>query len=148
MSSPAQPESRPEPGETARDAVRLTVPHTRDYYGVVRLVVGGLVARLDLPLESHEDVQLALESLVANEAFALGGEITVEVGVSDGGLEVVVGPLDAGRLDVELADESDRRGVGLGRVLATVAGDFDLERRDGGEWVRFRKEVRSGERAP
>jgi anti-sigma regulatory factor (Ser/Thr protein kinase) len=124
------------------EAVRLTVPTDRAYYGVVRLVVGGLAARLDLPYEQLEDVQLALEGLLGDEAYAAGDAITVEVAVDDGGLELLVGPLAPERLDLELTTEADeRRGVGLARLLTTVAGAFEVERRDGAEWIRIRKDV-------
>ena len=124
------------------DAVRLTVPHAPAYYGVVRLVVGGLAARLDLSYEHVEDVQVALESLLATDAYAAREEVTVEVSLAEGGLEILVGPLDARRLEPDLEPEGDEAGaVGLRRVLSTLTGGFDVERRDGNEWVRMRKDV-------
>ncbi len=50
------------------EAIRLTIPRTRPYYGVARLVVGGLAARLDLSFEYLEDLHVALESIVGNDA--------------------------------------------------------------------------------
>jgi anti-sigma regulatory factor (Ser/Thr protein kinase) len=122
------------------DAIRLTVPHARAYYGVVRLVLGGVAARHDLPYEELEDLQIALETLLATDAYAAGGDVTVEARLGDGVFEVSVGPLDAGPLDSDLArDPDEREGIGLRRLLSTVAGGFEVERRDGGEWVRMRK---------
>ena len=130
------------PPSAVTDAISLTVPHARSYAGVVRLVVGGLAARLDLPYESLEDLQVALESLLATDAYAAGADVTLEVGVIDGRLEVAVGPLNAAALEHDLAGDADaRRGVGLGRVLTTVTGGYELERRDGAEWLRLRKDV-------
>ncbi len=127
------------------DAVRLTVPHVRRYHGVVRLVVAGLAARLDFPYEQLEDVQLALDTLLGSDGYIAGDEVTVEVSVGETGLEIVVGPLDAGRLERELAAELDEsHGVGLRRLLSTVTGGFGVERRDGGEWVRMRKAAPRG----
>jgi hypothetical protein len=127
------------------DAVRLTVPYARPYYSVVRLVVGGLAARLDFPYEHVEDVQIALETLLGGDGYVVGEEVTVEVSVGENGLEILVGPLDARRLERELAAELDEsRGLGLRRLLSTVTGGFDLERRDGGEWVRMRKDAPRG----
>ena len=127
------------------DAVRLTVPYERPYYGIVRLVVGGLAARLDLPYEHVEDVQLALETLLGDDGYAAAETVTVEVSVREEGLEILVGPLDAGRLERELTAEVDeRRGVGLRRLLATVTGGFDVERRDGAGGVGMRKEAPGG----
>jgi anti-sigma regulatory factor (Ser/Thr protein kinase) len=127
------------------DAVRLTVPHVRRYHGVVRLVVAGLAARLDFPYEELEDVQLALETLLGSDVYVSGEEVTVEVSLGETGLEIAVGPLDGRRLERELAAEPDEsRGVGLRRLLSTVTGGFEVERRDGREWVRMRKDAPRG----
>ncbi len=123
------------------DAIRLTVPHAHAYYGVVRLVLGGLAARQDLPYEELDDLHIALETLLT-DAYATGGEVTVEARLGGGAFEVAVGPLDAARLDVDLArDPDEREGIGLRRLLSTVAGGFEVETRDGGEWVRMRKQL-------
>ena len=122
------------------DAISLTIPHARPFQGVVRLVVGGLGARLDLPLEALEDVQLAVDTLMADDSFASGGDVTVEVEVRRGGLDVAVGPFDRARIESELTrDVAEVDGVGLGRLLATVMGGYELEPRDGGGWVRMHK---------
>jgi anti-sigma regulatory factor (Ser/Thr protein kinase) len=126
------------------DSVKLTVPHTRPYQHVVRLVVGGLAARLNLSYEHLEDLQLAIDGLLGNDSYAAGNEVTVEVVVGAETLELVVGPLNAGALEPDLADEGESRGVGLRRLLTTVVGAIEVEQRDGAEWVRMRKEVPGG----
>ncbi len=124
------------------DAVTLTVPHARRYYGVVRLVVGGVAARVDLPYEHLEDVQLALESLLTNDAYAAGGDVTVEVAATEGGLQVTVGPLDGRALEPDLRREADEsHGVDLHRLLTTLMGGLEVDRRGGADWVRMTKAV-------
>ena len=124
------------------DAVTLTVPYARRYYGVVRLVMGGLAARLDLPYEQLEDVQLALESLLTNDAYAAGDAVTVEVAATDAGLEVTVGPLDGRALEPDLHRDADEGpGVNLHRLLTTLMGGLDVDRRDGADWLRMTKVV-------
>jgi anti-sigma regulatory factor (Ser/Thr protein kinase) len=124
------------------DSIRLTIPHARPYVGVARLVVGGLAARLELPYEALEDVQLALDGVLANEAYAAAGTITIEVELEGTALAVVVGPLKPGRLEADLAAASDEvEGVGLGRLLETVMAGHDVERRDGGDFLRMRKDL-------
>lgn len=127
------------------ESITLTVPHERAYHHVVHLVVGGLAARLNLSLEHLEDVQLALDGLLGNEGYAAGEEITVEVSIAEGSVEILVGPLDPGKLEPDLAGTGESAGdLGLKRVLTTLVGGVEVERRDGGGWVRFRKEVSGG----
>ena len=123
------------------ESVRLTVPRARPYHGVVHLVVGGLAARQDLPFDALEDLQLALDTLLETDGYATGADVTVELAVVGAALEVVVGPLDGQALERELTGPEDASGVGLGRILATVTGGFDREQRDGGDWLRLRKEL-------
>ena len=128
------------------DAVRLTIPRTRPYYGVARLVVGGLAARLDLSWEDLEDLQVALESVVANDAYAAGGDVTVELAVGADAIEVLIGPIDGGRVESDLASEDDTETerVGLRRLLAAVVESADVEARDGASWLRLRKPLPRG----
>jgi anti-sigma regulatory factor (Ser/Thr protein kinase) len=124
------------------DTITLTIPHARPYHGVVRLVVGGLAARLDLPLEAVEDVQLAVESLLSNRAYAVGDDVTIEVSVADATLDIAVGPFDQARIGGALQlDPAESEGVGLARLLATVMSEYELDPRDGRGWVRMRKEI-------
>jgi anti-sigma regulatory factor (Ser/Thr protein kinase) len=124
-----------------RDEITLTLPRDRPYFGVARLVVGGLAARLDLPYEHLEDLQLALESVLATDAYAVAGDVTVELAVEDTAVRVGVGPLDRARLATDLESEE---GIALGRLLRTTVEDVELEQRDGTAWVRFGKRIPGG----
>ena len=123
------------------DAIRLTIPHTKPYYGVARLVVGGLAARLDLSYDFLEDIQLALENLLDNDAYAAGPHVTVELIARPEAMEIAVGPLDGARVRRDLEGETANEGVGLRRLLAAVVQRVELERRDGDEWLRLEKDV-------
>lgn len=125
------------------EAIKLTIPHARPYHGVVRLVVGGLAARLDVSYEDLEDLQLALETVLANDAYAGGEDVTVEVLVEREAVQVHVGPVNRRALEPALAQELEgRRDVGLRRLLSAVVEAVELERRGDVEWVRMRKEIR------
>ncbi len=54
------------------DMIRLTVPYARDYQGVVRLVLAGVGARSGPSVEALEDVELALDALLADAGYAAG----------------------------------------------------------------------------
>lgn len=124
------------------DAVTLTIPRGRPYYGVVRLVVGGLALRLDLSYEHLEDLQLALESVLSNDAYAASDEVTIELEIRDSTVEVSVGPVDGSELGSDL--ERDEAGIGLRRLLDAVVSNVELEEREGGEWVRLEKRLVAG----
>ncbi len=123
-------------------AIKLKIPHQSSYHGVALLVVGGLAARLDVSYEQLEDLQLALESVLENGDYARTSEVTVELEVQDGGLAMVVGPLDGGALKSDLEDESDDR-LALGRLLGTLVEDVSVESREDGDWLRLEKRVQT-----
>jgi hypothetical protein len=117
------------------DEIVLTLPEQQGFHNVAHLVIGGLAVRLNLTFENLEDVQVALEGLLARA----NGEVTVAVRLDDHGLGLGVGPFGCERLRGELADESAE--VGLRRVLETVADSVEVVERDGGCWVDLRKRV-------
>ena len=121
--------------------ITLRIPHARPYHGVARLVVGGLAARLELSYEDLEDVQLALESVLEEDGYAVGPDVAVELGFDEDALELGIGPLNGERLRDDLTRESDAT-IGLRRLLATVVGDASVERRPDGDWLRLEKPVR------
>ena len=122
------------------DTIRLTVPSGRSYQGVVRLVLGGLAAQSGLSIEALEDVQLALDTLLADD-FCTDAEILeVEIHVDDGAVAVAIGPLDRDRIEAGLAD-GDGGSVGLARLLDTTTSGYEIDGRDGAAWVHLRKGV-------
>ena len=122
------------------DAIRLRIPHARPYHGVARLVVGGLAARLDFSYEHLEDLQLALASILENEEYRADDEVTVELTLEDDGVLLAMGPLAGARLRADLESEASE-GIGLGRLLDTVAEHVEVEQRDGADWLRLEKRV-------
>jgi hypothetical protein len=123
---------------TAAD-IKLRIPHEKPYHGIARLVVGGLAARLDLSYEHLDDLQLALGSVLENEGYSAGSEVTVELRVRDDGVAIVIGPLRARELRADL----DRNGeaVTLGRLLSTVVENVEVEQRPDGGWLHLEKRV-------
>ena len=123
------------------DVVRLSIPRDEPYNGVARLVVGGLAARLSFSYEHLEDIKLALDSFLANEAYAAGPTLTIEIRVREDGIELRAGPVaDALRTDLE-RDVPESEGVGLGRLLSTLADGVGVESENGSSWLRFEKRL-------
>lgn len=116
----------------------LTIPREREFSAVADLVLAGLASRLDLTLETIDDLQLALETLLErNEG---DGELTVELELVDGALEAVVGPFEREDIEPELTGDAGD-GIGLRRLLDTTVDDYGLSDREGGCWVELRKAV-------
>ena len=123
------------------DAITLTIPREQQFFGVARLVVGGLAARLDVSYDSFEDLQLALDS-VLNQAYATGEHVTVELTLHDRTVDMAVGPLDGREVQADLDRENE--GVGLRRLLSAVVERIEVEERDGSDWVRLEKRLPEG----
>ena len=124
------------------DTVTLTIPREPRFFGVARLVVGGLAARLELPYDALEDLQLALEGVLANEAYAAGDEVTIALTLAGELVEIALGPVDGSQVRADLA--ADDEGIGLRRLLGTVVERAEVEERDGADWVRLEKRITRG----
>jgi hypothetical protein len=120
--------------------IELRIPNKRPYHGVARLVVGGLAARLELSFETLEDLQLALASVLEADGYAAGDEIRVELDVGEERIELVIGPLhgEAVRTDLEAAGGDT---IGIGRLLATLVEEAEVEEREDGDWLRLTKTI-------
>ena len=126
------------------DAITLNLPGDSDFRSVAMLVVGGLAARLDLTLETLEDLEIAIESLL--DLARDGGGITLELRVQDGVISASVGPVDGGAVRGELAAEVAPV-VDLRRVLTTVADRIEVTEREGTHWLSVEKRITTGERS-
>jgi hypothetical protein len=123
------------------DAITLSIPLDKPFYGVARLVVGGLAARLDLTYEHLEDLQLALASVLETDEYLADGRVTVCLVVGSNSVGMVIGPVDP-RLREELeADEEPHEGLPLRRLLGTLVDEIDFEGDIGSEWLRLEKRV-------
>jgi hypothetical protein len=117
------------------DEITLTLPHEREFHRVAHLVLGGLALRLELTIETLEDLQLALSTIL--DRAKGDGEVTVSMAVIDGVLETSIGPVD---LTDELAGGEDDQRLSLRRILWTVVDDVQVE----GDRVRLVKKVERG----
>ena len=108
----------------AIDAIAVTVPAERRFLGVVNLVLGGLCTRLDFPYEQVDDLQLAVDSVLA-PGRPHGADVTLEAEADEGRLRLLVGPLARGTADQP----------GLQRVLGPLVGASRAVEREGAEWI-------------
>ena len=99
------------------DEITLTLPRQPEFRRVASFVLGGLAARLNLTIESLEDIQLAVDTLLAR-VEGPAGEVTVRLLVRDDALVTRVGPLED-RLLGEIVGEA---GDGLELKAELVVG--------------------------
>jgi hypothetical protein len=124
----------------ASDAITLRIPRAKPFYGVARLVVGGLAARLDLTYEHLEDLQLALATVLENDTYLTGSDVTVRLAVNPDSVGMVIGPLQDEQLRADLQDDAGE-GIPLRRLLSTLVDLVGLDPGDGGAWLRLEKRV-------
>jgi hypothetical protein len=116
------------------DEITLTIPTEPEYRGVASIVVGGLAARLDLTLESLEDLQLALDALLSRPDRS-SEDVTIQLRVNGDSLVTRIGPLDAQVLE-ELEQEAGEE-LGVRRLLDSTIDDVVVD----GEFAVLTKAV-------
>lgn len=82
-----------------RDAARtiIEIPARRGYADVAMLVIGGVAARFELPVDRVDDLLLAVDSLLMQDV--LGETVRIEADASPTTLVVRVGAFAPGRLE-------------------------------------------------
>lgn len=125
-----------------RDTIELTTPVDRAWDPVVRLVLGGIADRIDLPFEQLDDLQLAVERLRAEAGSQ--ETLTISIELAEGSVRVRLGPLQERAIADALQGPEPAPGeLTLRRVLETVVDSFGVEEAaDGHLVVRLEKLVR------
>jgi hypothetical protein len=121
------------------DEIALTFPADEAFSGVAHLVLGGLAVRLDLTVETLEDLELALDALLDRTEDAFEEELTIQLRVGEAEVQTVVGPYHD-----DIRTELERNGgdaLDLRRILGTVCERVEVTERSGGQWVELTKRV-------
>lgn len=131
------------------DTVSLSFPRESRYYGVARLVVGGMAAPLQMSYDALDDLQLAISSLLDHEDLApqaQGGDglVHLRLEVDDHQLVAAIGGFAAGSLDRAFARSEQQGGeMGLQRLLDTIVDEVAVNDDGDGEWVTLTKLVKA-----
>ena len=121
------------------ERIELEAPLSGDFQAVVRLIIGGIAERVDFAFEEIDDLQLAVERLLA-EAGQIGSvHLSFEVG--EASIRTRVGPLSESAVADALRDGDAPPGtLTLRRILQTVVDSFGVEDLgDGAIVVRLEK---------
>jgi hypothetical protein len=123
-----------------RERIELEAPLGGDFQPVVRLIIGGIAERVDFAFEEIDDLQLAVERLLAEAGSQQSVRLSFEVG--DGSIRARVGPLSERAIADALRDGDPAPGeLTLRRILQTVVDSFGVEEvsEGGGIVVRLEK---------
>lgn len=120
------------------DQITLTMPRERPFFGVARLVLAGLATRLDVTVESLEELELALDGLLERRDGA--EEITVSLEITDNELHARVGPFQGKGIRADLEGELSAS-LTLRRLLEAVVDGYQITEQDNGLWVELRKQA-------
>jgi len=116
------------------ERIELEAPLSRDFQAVVRLIIGGIAERVDFAFEEIDDLQLAVERLLAEAGRV--GSVCMSFEVVNGGIRTRVGPLSERAVADALKDGAQRPGeLTLRRILQTVVDSFGVEESDDGSIV-------------
>jgi hypothetical protein len=124
------------------DRIELTTPVGRAWDPVIRLVLGGIGDRLDLGFDELDDLQLAVERLLAEAR--LEDRVTLSFEILERSVRVRIGPILTGAVAEALQGPPAKPGeLTLGRILQTVVDSYGVEQvEDGHMIVRLEKAVR------
>jgi hypothetical protein len=127
------------------DRIELSTPVGRAWDPVVRMVLGGIADRLDLGFDELDDLQLAVERLLAEGDPANPVTLSFEL-LRQGTVRTRVGPLrDAALAEALQGPEPPPGELTLRRILAAVVDSYGIEEvADGHLIVRLEKAGRGG----
>jgi hypothetical protein len=117
-----------------QERIELRAPLSGDYQAVVRLIIGGIAERVDFAFEEIDDLQLAVERLLAEAGQV--GSVCLSFEVGESSIRTRVGPLSEAAVAEALRDGEQRPGqLTLRRILQTVVDSFGVEDAGSGEIV-------------
>jgi hypothetical protein len=115
------------------EEIRLVIPAEEDFRPIVHLVTGGLASRLDVTYDDLEDIQVAVEAVLALRDDE--GDLTVVLSAEQGVVRAELGPFPREALPPEETSSN----LNLARVLGTLCDSHELEWRDDGAWLELTK---------
>jgi anti-sigma regulatory factor (Ser/Thr protein kinase) len=116
------------------ERIDLEAPLSGDFYAVVRLIIGGIAERVDFAFEEIDDLQLAVERLLA-EAGPVGS-VRLSFEVAEDSIRTRVGPLSEHKVADALRDGDAVPGeLTLRRILQTVVDSFGVDQAGDGRIV-------------
>jgi hypothetical protein len=125
------------------DRIDLVAPPGEAWEPVIRLVLGGIAERLHLGFDELDDLQLAVERLLA-EAGDSSSPVSLSFELGERGVRTRIGGLQERAVADALQGPQPPGELTLKRILETVVDSFGVEEAaDGKLLVRLEKVVRT-----
>jgi hypothetical protein len=110
----------------ALERVEIDTPLDLAFHGVVRLVVSGIAEQANFGFEAMDDLQLAIERLLAEAGG--DGRVKISFELGHGTVRTRIGPLREGSLAAALQEpRGDGSTLPLARILSAVVDSFGVE---------------------
>ena len=124
------------------ERIDLEAPLSGDFQAVVRLIIGGIAERVDFAFEEIDDLQLAVERLLAETCTVDTVKFSFEVGSQT--IRARVGPLSEHKV-LEALDNGDQPPgeLSLRRILQTVVDSFGVDEAEDGRVTVLLEKVKS-----
>jgi serine/threonine-protein kinase RsbW len=127
--------------DSSNDAITVTVPASANFIHVIRSVVAGVAARMDLTVDAIDDLRLlvdeAASALLARRPAAERLAVRIEPGAELLSVVASTYPPDGASPDLRLEDTL------AWHVLSALADHVGVTTVDGGPAIAFAKRVRS-----
>jgi anti-sigma regulatory factor (Ser/Thr protein kinase) len=116
------------------ERVEVDAPLDLAFQGVVRLIVSGIAEQANFGFEAMDDLQLAIERLLAEAGG--DGRVKISFELADGSVRTRIGPLREGPLTAALQEpEAEAGTLPLARILSAVVDSFGVEPATDGQIV-------------
>ena len=132
---------------SADDTVTLRVPREPGYRSLLHLVLGGIASRGDMSVDALDDLQLAVDNLLAEDQSA-GENVVMSVSLGNDMVCITIEALTDTYLRHNLADRRlttgtiDRR-IDMCVLLDSLVDGYAVHDRESGVYaVELRKQVR------
>ncbi len=115
----------------AVDTVTLTLPRGAGYLALLHLVLGGIALRKDLSFDDLDDVQLAVDSILAEDPGRVG-DVEMKVSLEEEGLRIRLAAFSNQSMKASLGGSSrspapEPQHLDMGVLLESLCDSFVVE---------------------
>ncbi len=114
--------------DDGRDTVVLTFPRMPKYYTVARLVLGGMAAPFQVPIDTIDDLQLALSTVLDRDDIQVVGDVVLRMEIDGESLSLTVGNIDTASLSETGIENAtgEPDAFTLGHILGTLVDNLQV----------------------